>query len=175
MPGLHRRCYHHNRNETADHWPGPGHRDPRSRESCRPAHRVRRSNQPHRAIRFPRRRCRFVPGSRRVAGLTPRQLPRKPASQHRCRVAQRRTRRRPPRPRSRRLPSPPFGRVGGTLWLEVSGVFFLLPVVVFTPTVWHARASWLQGPEHRTFWVSAVVVLIFFYLGISSFWRARRR
>ncbi len=69
----------------------------------------------------------------------------------------------------------PFGRVGGTLWLEVSGVFFLLPVVVFTPTVWHARTSWLQGPEHRTFWVSAVVVLIFFYLGISSFWRARRR
>jgi hypothetical protein len=69
----------------------------------------------------------------------------------------------------------PFGRVGGILWLEVTGVFFLLPVVVFTPTVWHARASWAHGPDHRTFWVSSVVVVVFLYLGVSSFWRARRR
>jgi len=27
----------------------------------------------------------------------------------------------------------PFGRVGGILWLEVTGVFFFLPVLVFTP------------------------------------------
>jgi hypothetical protein len=69
----------------------------------------------------------------------------------------------------------PFGRVGGILWLEVTGVFFLLPVLVFAPTVWRARASWAQGPDHRTFWVSAIVILVFLYLGVSSFWRARRK
>ena len=32
----------------------------------------------------------------------------------------------------------PFRRVGGILWLEVTGVFFLLPVIVFGPTLWRA-------------------------------------
>jgi len=69
----------------------------------------------------------------------------------------------------------PFRRVGGILWLEVTGVFFLLPVVVFTPTLWRDRASYLHGPDHRTFVAAACVVLVFLYLGVSSFWRARRR
>lgn len=69
----------------------------------------------------------------------------------------------------------PFGRVGGILWLEVTGVFFLLPVLVFTPTVWRTRFSWAHGPDHRTFWVSLLVIAVFLYLGVSSFWRARRR
>jgi hypothetical protein len=69
----------------------------------------------------------------------------------------------------------PFGRVGGILWLEVTGVFFFLPVLVFTPTLWRTRASFLHGPDHRTFVASAIVVVLFFYLGVSSFWRARKR
>ena len=69
----------------------------------------------------------------------------------------------------------PFRRVGGILWLEVTGVFFMLPVIVFTPTVWHTRASWEHGPDHRTFVVSIVMVVLFFYLGVTSFWRARRK
>jgi hypothetical protein len=69
----------------------------------------------------------------------------------------------------------PFGRVGGILWLEVTGVFFALPVVVFAPTVWHTRASWAAGPDHRTFLVSAGVVVVFLYLSVTSFWRARRK
>ena len=69
----------------------------------------------------------------------------------------------------------PFGRVGGKLWLEVTGVFFLLPVIVFAPNLWRTRASWLQGPDHRVFLVTAVVVVVFLYLGVSSFWRAGRR
>jgi hypothetical protein len=69
----------------------------------------------------------------------------------------------------------PFRQVGGKIWLEVTGVFFLLPVLVFVPTLWHSRASWAHGPDHRTFLASAVVVVIFLYLGVSSFWRARRR
>jgi hypothetical protein len=69
----------------------------------------------------------------------------------------------------------PFQRVGGILWLEVTGVFFFLPVVVFAPTAWRTRLSWAHGPDHRTFLVSAVIVLLFLYLSITSFWRARRR
>jgi hypothetical protein len=69
----------------------------------------------------------------------------------------------------------PFRRVGGILWLEITGAFFLLPVVVFGPNVWRTRASWAAGPDHRTFWASAVVVTVFLYLGVSSFWRANRR
>ena len=69
----------------------------------------------------------------------------------------------------------PFGRVGGILWLEVTGVFFFLPVVVFAPTLWRLRASWLRGPDHATFLVTAGIVVLFFYLSVSSFWRAQKK
>jgi hypothetical protein len=69
----------------------------------------------------------------------------------------------------------PFRRVGGALWLEVTGVFFFLPVLVFTPTMWRTRLSFLHGPDHRTFIASTVVVVLFLYLSVSSFYRARRR
>lgn len=69
----------------------------------------------------------------------------------------------------------PFREVGGKLWLEVTGVFFLLPVLVFAPTIWRTRASFAEGPDHRTFVSATIVVVVFFYLGISSFWRARRK
>jgi hypothetical protein len=69
----------------------------------------------------------------------------------------------------------PFRRVGGILWLEIVGAFFLLPALAFGPTVWRTRASWAAGPDHRTFLASTVVVAVFLYLGVSSFWRARRR
>ncbi len=69
----------------------------------------------------------------------------------------------------------PFRRAGGILWLEITGAFFLLPAVVFAPTVWRTRASWAAGPDHRTFVAGVIVVAVFLYLGVSSFWRARRR
>ena len=69
----------------------------------------------------------------------------------------------------------PFTRVGGILWLEVTGVFFLLPVVVFGPTAWRTRLSWAHGPDHRTFLVTIAIVAIFFYLSVTSFLRARKR
>ena len=69
----------------------------------------------------------------------------------------------------------PFRRVGGIIWLEVTGVFFLLPVVVFTPNLWRMRASWAHGPDHRMFLITTMVVAVFLYLGVTSFWRARRR
>jgi hypothetical protein len=69
----------------------------------------------------------------------------------------------------------PFRRVGGILWLEVTGSLFLLPVVVFAPALWRIRASWAHGPDHRTFLLTAGVMAVFLYMGVSSFWRARRR
>jgi hypothetical protein len=69
----------------------------------------------------------------------------------------------------------PFRRVGGIVWLEVTGVFFALPVVVFVPVLWRTRLSWAHGPDHRTFLITAVIVALFLYLSGSSFWRARRR
>ena len=68
-----------------------------------------------------------------------------------------------------------FRRVGGIVWLEVTGVFFFLPVLVFAPTLWRTRLSYAHGPDHRTFVASAIVVIVFFYLGVTSFWRARRK
>jgi hypothetical protein len=68
-----------------------------------------------------------------------------------------------------------FRRAGGIVWLQVTGSFFLLPVVAFSPTLWRTRMSWAQGPDHRTFVSSAVVVAVFLYLGVSSFWRAGRK
>jgi hypothetical protein len=67
----------------------------------------------------------------------------------------------------------PFRRVGGILWLEVTGVFFFLPVVAFAPTLWRVRASYLHGPDHKTFLVTAIVIAVFLYLSVSSFLRAR--
>lgn len=69
----------------------------------------------------------------------------------------------------------PFGRIGGILWLEVMAVFFFLPVAVFTPVLWKTRLSWWSGPDHRTFLITAGIVLLFLYLSVSSFWRAQRK
>ncbi|HZB88615.1 MAG TPA: hypothetical protein VE291_08170 [Terracidiphilus sp.] len=69
----------------------------------------------------------------------------------------------------------PFGRAGSIVWLQVTGLFFSLPVLVFAPTLWRTRLSYVHGPDHRTFVSSAVVVAVFFYLSVSSFWRARKR
>jgi len=69
----------------------------------------------------------------------------------------------------------PFTRVGGILWLEVTGVFFFMFVLVFSQTLWRTRASAEHGPDHAKFVVAACLVALFLYLTISSFWRARRR
>jgi len=69
----------------------------------------------------------------------------------------------------------PFGRVGGIIFLEVTGVFFLLFVLVFGNWAWKLRASYAQGPDHVRFLVYAGMMLVFLYLTMSSFWRARRK
>lgn len=70
----------------------------------------------------------------------------------------------------------PFRRVGGILWLEVTGVFFLIFVPVFVwRGAWPARASYAHGPDHLRFLVFTGLASLFLYLGVSSFWRAHRR
>jgi hypothetical protein len=65
----------------------------------------------------------------------------------------------------------PFRRVGGIVWLEVTGSFFLLFAAVFALRLWQ---NWSGiGAISRDFAIGAAVV--FLYLGISSFWRVRRR
>ncbi len=69
----------------------------------------------------------------------------------------------------------PFSRVGGILWLEITGFFFGMFAVYFGADVWRVRASLHQGPEHNHLLLSATVCLGFTYLSVSSFLRARRR
>jgi hypothetical protein len=69
----------------------------------------------------------------------------------------------------------PFRRVGGILWLEMTGAFFFLFVLYFAQALWRMRASWAQGENHPRFVVFTVMLAVFLYLSVSSFWRAWRR
>jgi hypothetical protein len=69
----------------------------------------------------------------------------------------------------------PFRRVGNIVFLEVVGVFFLLFAIGFGNWAWRLRAQAVHGPEHAKFLAYAAMTLVFLYLGVSSFWRARRR
>jgi hypothetical protein len=69
----------------------------------------------------------------------------------------------------------PFQRVGNIVFLEVVGVFFFVFVLVFGQMVIRARASYLHGPDHQKFLVAGALMLVFLYLSVSSFWRARRK
>ena len=65
----------------------------------------------------------------------------------------------------------PFRRVGGIVWLEVTGSFFLLFAAIFALRLWQNWSG--TGAISRDFAIGAAVV--FLYLGATSFWRARRR
>lgn len=69
----------------------------------------------------------------------------------------------------------PFRRVGGILWLEVTGFFFGLFAVYFGADVWRVRAALHGGTEHERLLLSAAAAMGFAYLCVSAFWRARRR
>jgi hypothetical protein len=69
----------------------------------------------------------------------------------------------------------PLVHVSGTLWLEITGLFFALFALFFAQNAWNARASALHGPQHAYFLLYASVTLVFIYFCISSFLKARRR
>jgi hypothetical protein len=69
----------------------------------------------------------------------------------------------------------PFGRVGGILWLEVTGFFFGLFALYFAQDLWRTRLSYMAGPQHSRFLMAAALTTVFGYLSASAFWRARRK
>lgn len=69
----------------------------------------------------------------------------------------------------------PFGRIGGILWLQVTGFFFGLFALFFAQDLWRTRLSYAAGSQHQRFLIAAVLTVVFGYLSISAFWRARRK
>jgi len=69
----------------------------------------------------------------------------------------------------------PFKRVGGILWLEVTGVFFFLFMLVFGAAMYRSRPMHPHGPYDKAFVISALMMLVFLYLGVTSFLSARRK
>src|SRR3954447_9667159 len=69
----------------------------------------------------------------------------------------------------------PFRRVGNIVLLEVVGAFFFLFVILFGNWAWRLREQAAQGPDHSKFLVYVVMTLLFSYLGVSSFWRAKKK
>jgi hypothetical protein len=69
----------------------------------------------------------------------------------------------------------PFMRVGGILWLEVTGSLFLLLALVLLSGLWRIRPAHASGPYTSGFLVTAAITVMFLYMGVSSFWRARKR
>ena len=69
----------------------------------------------------------------------------------------------------------PFRRVGGILWLEVTGFFFGLFTLYFALDLWRTRLSYATGPQHQRFLIAAALSAVFGYLSVSAFWRAGRK
>jgi hypothetical protein len=69
----------------------------------------------------------------------------------------------------------PLKHVSGTLWLEITGLFFALFAIFFGQNAWRTHASALHGPEHARFLVYAAVTLVFLYFCITSFIKAAHR
>jgi hypothetical protein len=69
----------------------------------------------------------------------------------------------------------PLAHVSGTLWLEITGLFFALFAAFFGQNAWKIRASALHGPDHAHFLIATTAALIFAWFSISSFIKAERR
>jgi hypothetical protein len=69
----------------------------------------------------------------------------------------------------------PLKHVSGTLWLEITGLFFALFAAFFAQNAWKVRAAALHGPERAHFLLYLGVTLVFVYFCVSSFVKASRR
>jgi len=69
----------------------------------------------------------------------------------------------------------PFSRIGGILWLEITGFLFGLFALFFCQDVWRTRLNYASGPLHQRFLMATVLTVVFAYLSVSSFLRARRK
>ncbi len=63
-----------------------------------------------------------------------------------------------------------------TLWLEVTGFFFLVFATVCGGAGWREYQLHLAGKaELNRVYIAGVLTLLFAWFGITSFWRSRRR
>ena len=69
----------------------------------------------------------------------------------------------------------PLAHVSGTLWLEITGLFFALFAAFFGQNAWKIRASALHGPDHTHFIVATIAALVFAYFCVGSFVKAEQR
>jgi hypothetical protein len=69
----------------------------------------------------------------------------------------------------------PLAHVSGTLWLEITGLFFALFAAFFGQNAWRIRSSVLHGPDHAHFIVATLAALVFAWFSISSFVKAEQR
>ncbi len=69
-----------------------------------------------------------------------------------------------------------FKRLGGVLWLEVSGVFFGLFALFALVAVVHLRGEWHRNAAgHRPLVVAVAMLAFFGYFCVSNFVHAKRR
>ncbi len=69
-----------------------------------------------------------------------------------------------------------FARVLHLLWLQITGVFFLLFALVGSVAAWREYGRWQAGkigPGRMT--LALVFAVVFGWYGVSSFWRAARK
>ncbi|SNT08719.1 hypothetical protein SAMN05421770_104102 [Granulicella rosea] len=73
----------------------------------------------------------------------------------------------------------PVAKAGGTIWLEVTGVFFALVALAMGTEAWRLRANLHDlGPNHALhlrFLVAAGVASLFGFFSLSNFVRANLR
>jgi hypothetical protein len=69
-----------------------------------------------------------------------------------------------------------FARVLHTLWLEVTGLFFLIFAAVGAIAAANEYRAYVAGKvDANRAAVAAAFTVLFAYFGISSFWRSRRK
>lgn len=69
----------------------------------------------------------------------------------------------------------PTARLSGVLWLEVTGLFFGIFVLVAVAAAWRLRGGLHAGAQHTQFLLAAGMAILFGYFTLSSFVSASRR
>lgn len=69
----------------------------------------------------------------------------------------------------------PLAHVSGTLWLEITGLFFAMFALFFAQNAYRLRVHAIHGPEHTRFVVYCIATAIFLYFCVTSFLKASRR
>lgn len=68
----------------------------------------------------------------------------------------------------------PFRHAAGTLWHQVTGVFFAIFALFFAQNAWRMRSAWRAGADHRHFLIYLVLLLVFGYFSATAFWSGRQ-